>query len=276
MTDFRFRPLRPVLLAPDVRAAYARWTAELDERLSDPATDRARLCRDVLEDIYALPEPGTAAANSLLRLQMDPRNVTLEPEYYAELDEERWARTKPLIWLWEMFDRSPLGLNVHLGVGLRRVLARHIFRRCGRNFKCFHEVKLSLGYNLEVGDDVVVHRHVLLDDRGGIRIGDGASISDYANVYSHAHDLADGRNVSTPATVIEAGARVTYHATLMAGVHVGRAALLGSLAVATRDVPSGQVAAGIPARPLKAKPITQRRPATADPLADAEPEQGSA
>jgi hypothetical protein len=53
---------------------------------------------------------------------MDPRNVTLEPEYYAETDVERYARVKPLLWLWEMFDKSPLGENVHLGVRLRRIL----------------------------------------------------------------------------------------------------------------------------------------------------------
>ena len=36
-----------------------------------------------------------------------------EPEYYQELDPERYYPRKPLIWLWEMFDKSPLGENVH-------------------------------------------------------------------------------------------------------------------------------------------------------------------
>src|SRR3712207_8080375 len=53
--------------------------------------------------------------------------------------------------------------------------------------KCFQFTEFSYGYNLEVGDDVVVHRHVLLDDRGGITLGDRVSISDYANIYSHTH-----------------------------------------------------------------------------------------
>lgn len=98
--------------------------------------------------------------------------MTLEPEYYHETDLERYHRVKPLIWLWEMFDKSLLGENVHLGVKFRRILARRVFARCGRNFKASHFVKLSFGYGLEVGDDVVVHRHVLLDDRGGKRVGD--------------------------------------------------------------------------------------------------------
>jgi acetyltransferase-like isoleucine patch superfamily enzyme len=271
-----FLPLRPVHLPPATLAAYDAWIDELAAELADPACDRAALCRRVLTEIYypALvgAEPaGLPHATRIALLQMDPRNITLEPEYYAEIDSERFARVKPLLWLWEMFDKSPLGENVHLGVRLRRLLARHIFRRCGRNFKCFHFVKLSFGYNMEVGDDVVVHRHVLLDDRGGIVLGNGVSIADYSNIYSHSHSLADGRDVETPATVIGDGVRLTYHATVLAGVRMAADSMLGALGVATRDVDSGHVALGIPAQTklYKPPPVERpRHPRTRDPLAD--------
>ena len=159
---------------------------------------------------------------------MDPRNITLEPEYYHEIDQEKYNRVKPLIWLWEMFDKSPLGENVHLSVLFRRVLAKRIFKKCGKNFKAFHFVKFSFGYNLEVGDGVVVHRHVLLDDRGGIRIGNGASIADFANVYSHTHDIVDPHLIDCPATIIEDGVRITYHATVLAGVQVAKNSMVGA------------------------------------------------
>lgn len=271
-----FLPLREVAVADAADRAYERWLGSLDEQISDPSRDRAELCREVLTGLYypqyadadprELPEPTRIAL-----LQMDPRNVTLEPEYYAEIDRDRYARVKPLLWLWEMFDKSPLGENVHLGVKFRRVLAPHVFKRCGRNFKCFHFVKFSFGYNLEVGNDVVVHRHVLLDDRGGIAIGDGASIADYANVYSHTHSIADQRDVEAPKTVIGDGVRITYHATVLAGVHLEDDAMLGAMGVATRNIPSSEVALGIPAKPKTTKPPMHRRPShprTRDPLAD--------
>ncbi len=270
-----FLPLRPVDLPAATSAAYERWVGAIAEELSDPGCDRNELCRRILTDIYypqyrdvdprELPEPTRIAL-----LQMDPRNITLEPEYYAEIDPARYYPVKPLIWLWEMFDKSPLGENVDLGVRFRRVLARHIFARCGRNFKCFHFVKLSFGYRLEVGDDVVVHRHVLLDDRGGIVLGDRVSSADFANSYSHTHSLADGRDVDTPRTVLGEGVRVTYHATVLAGVHMADDSMLGAMAVATKDVPSGEVALGIPAVPKLRKPPMEERPrhpATKDPLA---------
>jgi acetyltransferase-like isoleucine patch superfamily enzyme len=185
---------------------------------------------------------------------MDARNVTLEPEYYAEIDEARFRERKPLIWMWQLFDRSPLGGNVHLGVRFRRLLAPYIFRRVGANFKCYHFVEFSFGYNLEVGDDVVVHRNVLLDDRGGIVLGDRVSISDYANVYSHTHSIVDQRDVDDMCTVIGDGVRITYHATVLAGTHVGENAMVGAMAVATRDVRAWHVNVGIPAKSVRVKP----------------------
>jgi galactoside O-acetyltransferase len=271
-----FLPLRRAGISGDAARAYDRWVGAVAEELADPGCDRDDLCRRILTDLYypqyrdadprEVPETTRVAL-----LQMDPRNVTMEPEYYAEVDPERFSRVKPLLWLWEMFDKSPLGENIELGVRFRRVLAQHIFRRCGRNFKCFQFVKFSFGYNLEVGDDVVVHRHVLLDDRGGIVLGDRVSISDYANIYSHTHDVAESRNVETPVTVIGDGVRITYHATVLAGVHLAEDSMLGALAVATKDVEPGTIALGIPARPKLRKPPIEDRPRfppTKDPLAD--------
>ncbi len=271
-----FLPLRNVTLPPATAAVYDAWIDSIDAELEDPGCDRNNLCRRLLASIYfphlvdadpgTLPEPVRIAL-----LQMDPRNITLEPEYYADIDTERYARVKPLLWLWEMFDKSPLGENVHLGVKLRRILARHAFRRCGRNFKCFHFVKFSFGYNMEVGDDVVVHRHVLLDDRGGIVLGNRVSVADYANIYSHTHELGDQRDVNSAITYLGDGVRVTYHATILGGARLEADSMVGALAVVTRDVAAGDVAVGIPAQPkLRKPPVGERphHPRTRDPLAD--------
>jgi acetyltransferase-like isoleucine patch superfamily enzyme len=271
-----FLPLRSSEIPATTAAAYTDWLDRIAAELADAATDRNDLCRRILTEIYypqlvAADPASLPPATAIALLQMDPRNVTLEPEYYRELDADRYARVKPLLWLWEMFDRSPLGENVELGVRFRRLLAPHIFRRCGRNFKCFHQVKFSFGYNMEVGDDVVVHRHVLLDDRGGIVLEDRVSIADYANIYSHTHSLGDQREIETPRTVLGRGARVTYHATVLAGVHMAPDSMLGALAVGTKDIASGEVAVGIPAQPKLRKPPVDERPrhpATDDPLAE--------
>ncbi|HET6763443.1 MAG TPA: acyltransferase [Longimicrobiaceae bacterium] len=251
-------PLKQLDVAPDASAAYDAWLDEIRQAL-ERGDDRWELCRRTLTGIYhphlADVDPATLplAARAALA-QMDARNVTLEPEYYAEVDVDLFMERKPLLWMWQMFDRSPLGGNVHLGVRFRRTLAPFIFKRVGRNFKCFHFVEFSYGYNMEVGDDVVVHRNVLLDDRGGIELGDGVSISDYANIYSHTHDIVDQRDVSNLKTVLEDGVRITYHATVLAGSHVGKNSMVGAMAVATRDVRAWHVNVGIPAKSVRVKP----------------------
>ena len=197
--------------------------------------------------------PSLAARAALLAL--DPRNITLEPEYYADVDPERFARVKPLLWLWQSFDRSPLGgQTCTWACASAACWRRTSSRACGRNFKCFQFVEFSYGYNLEVGDDVVVHRHVLLDDRGGITLGDRVSISDYANIYSHTHSIVDQKDVTNARTVLEDDVRITYHATVLAGVRVGRNAMVGASAVATKDVRPYHVNVGIPAKSIRVKP----------------------
>ncbi len=259
-----FLPLRP-LASRSAERIERKWLDRIEHELTDGATDRALLCRRTLAELLApeyaanweeaIDDDKLALGTRLALASLDPRNVTLEPEYYADCDDARFQRVKPLLWLWYSFDRSPLGGQaVDLGVRLRRVLAPHIFKRCGENFKAFQNVEFSFGYNMEVGDNVVVHRHVLLDDRGGIVLGNDVSISDYANIYSHTHSIVEQREVTNAATVLDDGVRITYHATVLAGVHVGTQAMVGALAVATKDVRPFHVYVGIPARSVRVKP----------------------
>ena len=269
-------------LAPRPTAPLSeRWLGRLTERLAQPlhranaqdvAAERAVLCREALAELLypeyaacwddAVADEALPLGTRLALSALDPRNVTLEPEYYSDCDPARFQLVKLLLWLWYSFDRTPLGgQHVDLGVALRRVLAPHIFKRCGANFKAFQHVEFTFGYNLEVGDDVVIHRHVLLDDRGGIRLGNGVSISDYANVYSHTHCIVEQADVTNARTVLDDGVRVTYHATILAGVHVHEQGMVGALAVATKDVRSYHVSVGVPAKSVRVKP-TAPDPAT--------------
>jgi len=236
---------------------YDSFLTELEKSLTDGTTDPNEVVRDTLFEIYYgaaridltdLPVAARATYHTF-----DPRNITTEPEYYSDIDSKLYLQRKPMIWLWQMFDRSPLGQNALFGHRFRRMLAPLIFRSVGTNFKCWHFVEWSFGYNLSIGNNVVIHRHVLLDDRGGIEIGNDVSISDYVNIYSHSHDIYDIHNVSTPETRIGNGVRITYHATVLAGVHVGDRAMIGTSAVVTRDVGANHVVVGIPAKSVKIK-----------------------
>lgn len=257
-------PLKQLAARPTADLAD-RWLTALGARLAEPTADRNAICRDALVALSfpdyagrfdaALADESIPLATRVALSSCDPRNVTLEPEYYGDCDQERFQPVKPLLWLWYSFDRLPIGgQNVELGVRLRRLLAPYIFKRVGQNFKCFQHVEFSFGYNLEIGDDVVIHRHVLLDDRGGIRLGNKVSVSDYANIYSHTHSIVEQVDVTNAMTVLHDGVRITYHATVLAGVHVGEQGMVGAVAVATKDVRPYHVNVGIPAKSVRVKP----------------------
>ncbi len=258
------RPLRPLPPCP-AHATIDAWLDQLAHELADPKADRNAICRRTLCELAypqfaanydsAVDDAGLPLATRAALLSLDPRNVTLEPEYYAECDDASFQRVKPLLWLWYGFDRTAMAAqNVDVGVRFRRILAPLIFKRCGRNFKAFQHVEFSFGYNLEVGDDVVIHRHVLLDDRGGLLLGNRVSVSDFANIYSHTHSIVDQKDVTDALTVLEDDVRITYHATVLAGVRVGTNGMVGAVALATKDVRPYHVNVGIPAKSVRVKP----------------------
>ncbi len=250
---------RELSAQPEAQADFDEFLAELYQSLTEGRRDPNEVVRDALYQIYYGAHElmsdrvkMSLGARSVIA-SFDPRNITTEPEYYEEIDTALYAERKPFIWLWQMFDRSPLGQNALLGHRLRRMLAPLIFKRVGRNFKCWSFVEWSFGYNLSFGDNVVVHRNVLLDDRGGIEVGNDVSISDYVNIYSHSHDPYDIGKVYNRGTRIGDGARLTYHATVLAGVEIGDHAMIGTSAVVTRNVDAYHIAVGIPAKTVKVK-----------------------
>ena len=261
MPRYEYRNLNPL---PEAEKAFTQWIEQLDrEFMNRDPQHRSVVVRDALHELYLgrpcqQPSPSQPLAEQALVHSFDPRNITLEPEYYGDVDAVKYAERKPLIWFWMMYDRSPAGLNHWLGFRMRAMVARHVLKRIGKNVKIFHGVEVSFGYNLTIEDNCTIHKYVLLDDRGGLTIREGSSISDYANVYSHAHDLNDGMIINNQPTEIGPRARVTYHATVLSGIKVGEHGMVGSIGVASKDVPDFHVVAGVPAKTIKVKTIAPK------------------
>src|ERR1700760_2258231 len=106
--------------APEAEEVSRRWIQFLDDespRHHHPER-RSEIVRDQLYQLY-LGRPHGGKLNvtltselpgNVLSMSLDPENVTLEAGHYPEVDRERFAPIKPLLWFWMMFDRSPIGL----------------------------------------------------------------------------------------------------------------------------------------------------------------------
>jgi acetyltransferase-like isoleucine patch superfamily enzyme len=224
--------------APEAEELYRRWLQFLDDefvRHSSPER-RAEIVRDQLYQLY-LGRPHGGKLNltltselpgNILGMSLDSANITLEAEYFADADRERYAQRKPLLWFWQMFDRSPIGKNLWLGLRFRCMLGRHIFEHMGTGVKIFHGVDLTYGYNLKIGDGVTIRLGALLNDRGGITIGKNAVIGSFARIYSHTHAANNYEKVTLVPTVIGDGARIASHAIVLAGQTVAAGEAVGS------------------------------------------------
>jgi len=254
---------RHVSLPPGGEEGIHAFIEEVDRRLSGEE-DTCDVVEDVLVDLMGDREAyerwqsgGEVTPAERVRLQgYDPCNVTLESEYYAEvetMDDGEFERTKYLQWLWRQFDATPMADNVEFALRFRRMLADHLFAEVGDGCRFFKGITFTYGHNISIGDNCVIHDDVHLDDRGMLTIGDRVSISDDAHVYSHDHDVNDQTAVDNYHTVIEDDVRVTYDSMVRAGVRMGENSVLAAKSIAGTDVPAHHIAAGTPAGSIAVK-----------------------
>jgi hypothetical protein len=177
------RELKPTA---EAEMLYRRWIAHLKDDFSrnENPDRRSETVRDELYQIYLGRPHGNNSITNLisetgsfvLAETFDPRNVTLEAEYMDELDWQKFAPRKPLIWFWRMFDRSPLGLNHWLGTRVRCMLGHLIFEQMGKGVTLCSGVEFRFGYNLRIEDNVKVGHNVVLDDRRPLVLNAGTII----------------------------------------------------------------------------------------------------
>lgn len=111
--------------------------------------------------------------------------------------------------------------------------------------------------NLRLGSRISVHPKCYIDATGGVRIGNDVSIAHHATIMSTTHTFTDGtvtirdQPVASAPTVIEDDVWIGAGSRILAGVTIGSHSIVAAGAVVTRDVPSGVIVGGVPARVLK-------------------------
>lgn len=121
-----------------------------------------------------------------------------------------------------------------------------------------HSPRIIIGNDVSFGTDCHVGAIACLNIGDKCLFGSGVLITD------HNHGSV-GTSVAGPAikdqplaskgeVTIEEGVWVGEHACILPGVRVGKGAVIAANAVVTRDVPSGGVVGGIPARLIASRP----------------------
>ena len=116
--------------------------------------------------------------------------------------------------------------------------------------------------NISVGEDSIIGESVVLDGRDLLTIGNHVDIASEVMIYNSEHDVNDESFVATNSPVkIEDYVFIGPRVIVLAGVTIGRGAVIAAGAVVTKDVSDSTIVAGVPAQPIghrKAKVLNYR------------------
>jgi hypothetical protein len=164
---------------PEAEIIFRRWLTHLDDEFTRHTNceRRAEIVRDELH-MLLLGKPHGGRMNATLSTDLpldvrmenfDSRNVTLPAEMPSRgsetLDYAKFSVVKPLIYFWQQFDRSPLGVNLWLGFRFRAILGAHIFGSMGKDVYIYPGFIFLRGYNITMAEGTRIEPNIYVDDR---------------------------------------------------------------------------------------------------------------
>lgn len=136
--------------------------------------------------------------------------------------------------------------------GLRRALLRLFGARIGREVHVYPTARISMPWNIEIGDQSAVGDRAILYALGPITIGARTTISQGAHLCAGTHDLTRrDRPLLTPSIEIGSEVWIAADAFVGPGVRFGDRGIAGARAVVVKDVVAGSTVVGNPAKPTR-------------------------
>ena len=124
--------------------------------------------------------------------------------------------------------------------------------------RSFARLEADVGH-IVMGDRCSINPFTLLSGYGGLRIGSDVRIASHCVILSSTHRHEDAvvaiqaQGVAGCATVIEDDVWIGSHAVVAGGMCIGAHSIIGAGAVVLSDIPPYSVAAGVPARIVRAR-----------------------
>ncbi|MHB8108595.1 MAG: acyltransferase [Syntrophorhabdaceae bacterium] len=222
--------------------------------------------RNKIEKIIqtGVDESGTAEILAIMGVRDFPMETLNELRLYSEVlpkvaeyaftDSQRY-----LHFLWDTLDKSPICINVDFAIPLRRMIARALFKKCGKNFIAEENCRFNFGQGIELGDDVFFNRGVYIDSKGGVAVGDGVGLTENVQIFTHSHSESDHEIRSYAKVTIGNYALIFSGAIILPGITIGDEAIVSAKSVVAHDVEPGMVVSGSPAQPVRKRSTNDRR-----------------
>jgi putative colanic acid biosynthesis acetyltransferase WcaF len=123
--------------------------------------------------------------------------------------------------------------------------------RVGRDVHVYPTARITIPWNLTLGDGCAVGDHAIVYALGPIGLGPRVTISQNAHLCAGSHDWRDpAMSLTKPPITIGADVWVCADVFVGPGVTVGDGAILGARAVVVKDVAARSIVVGNPARAI--------------------------
>lgn len=112
-------------------------------------------------------------------------------------------------------------------------------------------IDIRAPYNIVIGNNNAINKHVVLDGRGGLTLGNNIDIAQDTLIWSEQHDYNDDYHKPIDKqVVIEDYVWMASRTSVLPGITIGKGAVVASGAVVTKDVASMIVVGGVPAKKI--------------------------
>ncbi|MER8423318.1 colanic acid biosynthesis acetyltransferase WcaF [Mesorhizobium sp. M1403] len=133
--------------------------------------------------------------------------------------------------------------------GWRRAVLRLFGARIGREVHIYPTVRITIPWNLTIGDQSAVGDRAILYALGPISLGDRVTVSQGAHLCAGTHDYRDPTMpLEKRPIVIGSGAWICADAFIGPGVTVGASAIAGARSVVMKNVDEKTIVVGNPAK----------------------------
>jgi maltose O-acetyltransferase len=129
-------------------------------------------------------------------------------------------------------------------------------KSCGQNVFIQQPVRLEGMEHISIGNNVSINAFVHIWGHGEVEIGNDTLIASHVAIISVTHNVNAAlyrESVITAKVIIGNNVWIGAHAVILQGVTIGDNAVIGAGSVVNMDIPPNVVAAGVPAKIIKAK-----------------------
>jgi acetyltransferase-like isoleucine patch superfamily enzyme len=140
---------------------------------------------------------------------------------------------------------------------LRAFIWKPFLGSMGKNNFIMAGVLLQNPSNIYLGDNVTINRFCILGGHGKLSIGNNVMIAANCNILTAnpGFDNLDRpmmrqKEVTAPVTIAD-DVWLGVNVVVVAGITIGRGAIIGANAVVTKDVPAYAIVGGVPAKVIR-------------------------